>query len=624
MNYKIILLFITFLLVGCSTSHKKYSIEEFMNTTSYGGSSFSYDENFLLIRSNQTGINNAFEISLDSYDISQLTFSDSNNIYPISYFPKDNRFLFRSDQGGNEIWHIYVNNLDGTVIDLTPGEKARSSFLKWSDDKEKFFFTSNKRNPKFIDLYQMDINSFNSKLIFKNDEALNISDISRDEKFVVLSKTYTRDNSDIFLYDINNNQLQKVLYDMNDVNHRPTGFSLDSKSIYFLTDLDSEFNYLKKYNFESKKIELVQQENWDIVNNYFTENGNYRISTINEDSQTKIKIFDIKNNNMLMLPNLNNGFISSVNISDSENKLSFYHGGARSPNDLYFKNIKGDKVKKLTNSMNPSINKKYLGEAKIVRFISFDGLEIPAVYYKPPNASSDNKMPALVRVHGGPGGQARVGYRASTQYLVNNGYAILDINNRGSGGYGKTFQTLDDQAHSKGDLDDCLAAIDWLKEQGHIDGGRIGILGGSYGGYMVMAAMAFRPDAFNVGVNIFGVTNWIRTLKSIPPWWEAARESLYKELGNPFTQEDYLYSISPLFHAENIIKPVLILQGANDPRVLQVESDEMVEAIKKQNIPVEYVVFPDEGHGFSKKKNQITSNETILAFLDKYLKNSKD
>ena len=482
---------------------------------------------------------------------------------------------------------------------------------------------SNKRNPKFMDLYQMDIISFNSKLIFKNDEAMSEFNmhISRDEKYVALTREYNRDNSDIFFYDIKNNELQKVLYDANDVNHHPTGFSLDSKSIYFLTDLNSEFNYLKKYNIESKQVELVQQENWDILNSYFSENGTYRISTINEDSQIKIKIFDIKNNKMLMLPNLNNGFISSVNISDSESKLSFYHGGARSPNDLYFKKIKGGKVQKLTNSMNLLINKKDLGEAKVIRFSSFDGLEIPAVYYKPPNATSTNKMPALVRVHGGPGGQARVRYSASTQYLVNHGYAILDINNRGSSGYGKTFQTLDDQAHSKGDLDDCLAAIDWLKEQEHIDGEKIGIIGGSYGGYMVMAAMTFRPEAFDVGVNIYGVTNWVRTLKSIPPWWEAARGLLYKELGNPFTQEDYLYSISPLFHAENIRKPVLILQGANDPRVLQVESDEMVEAIKKQNVPVEYVIFPDEGHGFRKKKNQITSNETILVFLDKYLKN---
>jgi len=138
---------------------------------------------------------------------------------------------------------------------------------------------------------------------------------------------------------------------------------------------------------------------------------------------------------------------------------------------------------------------------------------------------------------------------------------------------------------------------------------------------MVMAAMTFRPQEFKVGVNIFGVTNWVRTLKSIPPWWESTRLSLYKELGDPNTQEDYLYSISPLFHAKNIKDPVLVLQGSNDPRVLQIESDEMVAAIKDQNVPVEYVVFPDEGHGFTKKKNQISANETILKFLERYLKN---
>ena len=136
---------------------------------------------------------------------------------------------------------------------------------------------------------------------------------------------------------------------------------------------------------------------------------------------------------------------------------------------------------------------------------------------------------------------------------------------------------------------------------------------------MVMAALAFRPDVFDVGVNIFGVTNWVRTLKSIPPWWESFRLSLYKEMGDPNTMEDYLYSISPLFHSDNIIKPVLVLQGANDPRVLQIESDEMVKAIKDNGVPIEYVVFDDEGHGFVKKSNQITANKAILSFLDNFL-----
>ena len=607
-------------LIGCSNTHKEYTIQEFMNTTSFGGSSFSHDEKSIIIRSNQSGVNNAFEIDLITSDSKQLTFSDSNSISPISYFPNDKRFLFRSDQGGNEIWHIYLFNLDGTTIDLTPGEQSRSLFLKWANDKKSFFFTSNKRNPKYMDLYEMSIDSFKSALIFKNDDALNIGDISKNKRYLALSKAYTRDNSDLYLYSFDNKSLTKILFEDADVNHNPAGFSINSETLYFVTDLNSEFRYLKKYNIKSGKVETVQKESWDIVANYFSDSGKYRITTINKDSQTEIKILDTSSGKHLKLPKMPRGNISSVNISKSESLISFYHGSSQSPMNLYYYKIGSKKPSRLTNSMNPLINEKHLGEAQIIRYNSLDGLEIPAIYYKPPQANKGNKVPAIVRVHGGPGGQARVGYRASTQYLVNNGYAVLDINNRGSSGYGKTFQTLDDQAHGKGDLDDCVAAIDWLKSQNHINGENIGILGGSYGGYMVMAAMAFRPDAFDVGVNIFGVTNWVRTLKSIPPWWEAARESLYKELGDPFTQEDYLYSISPLFHAEKIKKPVLVLQGANDPRVLQVESDEMVDAIKKQNVPVEYVVFPDEGHGFSKKKNQITSNEAILTFLDKYLK----
>ncbi len=159
-----------------------------------------------------------------------------------------------------------------------------------------------------------------------------------------------------------------------------------------------------------------------------------------------------------------------------------------------------------------------------------------------------------------------------------------------------------------------------LIDTGYVDGERIGIMGGSYGGYMVCAALAFRPEEFEVGVNVFGVTNWLRTLKNIPSWWESTRNSLYKELGDPFTQEDYLRKISPLFHAKNIVKPMIVLQGANDARVLQVESDEMVAAVRANGVPVEYIVFDDEGHGFRKTQNQIDGYKAVLEFLDKYLK----
>ncbi|MBA3692650.1 MAG: S9 family peptidase, partial [Acidobacteria bacterium] len=235
-------------------------------------------------------------------------------------------------------------------------------------------------------------------------------------------------------------------------------------------------------------------------------------------------------------------------------------------------------------------------------------------------ASAQKKAPALVWVHGGPGGQTRTNYSAQMQYLANQGYVILGVNNRGSSGYGKTFYTSDDGKHGREPLWDCVEAKKYLKSLGYVDENKIGIIGGSYGGYMVLAALAFKPEEFAVGVDIFGVSNWVRTLQSIPPYWESFRKSLYKEIGNPETDLPLLKETSPLFHADKIKKPLIVLQGANDPRVIKPESDEIVEAVKKNGGVVEYVVFDNEGHGFTKKANEIRAYKAIADFLDKHLK----
>ena len=206
------------------------------------------------------------------------------------------------------------------------------------------------------------------------------------------------------------------------------------------------------------------------------------------------------------------------------------------------------------------------------------------------------------------------------QHLVNHGYAVLGANNRGSSGYGKTFFHMDDKRHGQEDLNDIVWGRTYLESLDYIDGDKIGIVGGSYGGFMTAAALAFHPEAFDAGIDIFGVTNWVRTLESIPPWWGSFRDALYDEMGDPAVDAERHRAISPLFHASNIIRPLLVIQGANDPRVLQVESDELVEAVRTNGVPVEYVVFPDEGHGFQKKENRITAAETYLSFLDKYLR----
>ena len=320
------------------------------------------------------------------------------------------------------------------------------------------------------------------------------------------------------------------------------------------------------------------------------------------------------------MPKLPAGDVTTVRFADGETRLAFYVNGDRSPSNLYVYEFAANAPVRLTDSLTKDIDPDDLVDSEVVRFKSFDGMVIPSIYYKPLQATAQTRVPALVWVHGGPGGQTRKGYSATIQYLVNHGYAVLGINNRGSSGYGKSFYVADDQRHGKEPLRDCVEGKKYLARLPYVDAGRIGIIGGSYGGYMVLAALAFQPDEFAVGVDIFGVSNWLRTLQSIPKWWESQRLALYKEIGDPEKDEAMLREISPVFHADKIRRPLLVLQGANDPRVIKPESDDIVAAVKRNGVPVEYIVFPDEGHGFTKKKNQIEGYGAILKFLDKYLK----
>ncbi len=304
----------------------------------------------------------------------------------------------------------------------------------------------------------------------------------------------------------------------------------------------------------------------------------------------------------------------------SEKSVAFYVSSNRSPANLYVHTFGTRDAKRLTDTLNKEVEPADLVDSQVVRFKARDGMEIPSIFYKPHQATPDRKAPALVYVHGGPGGQTMRGYSPTVQFLVNHGYVVLGINNRGSSGYGKTFFAADDRRHGKEPLWDCVDGKQYLASLPYVDPKRIGIMGGSYGGYMVLAALAFQPDVFGVGIDLFGVSNWLRTLESIPPWWEAERQALYAEIGDPVKDKALLQEVSPLFHADAIRKPLMVLQGVNDPRVLKAESDEIVGAVKKNNVPVDYVLFPDEGHGFTKKKNQIEGYGKVLAFLDKYLK----
>jgi len=604
------------------TAVKQYTIEQFYKTIAFGGGNFNNAENKIIVHDNSSGIFNVYEIDLATKARKQLTSSDKESYYAIDYIPGTSDFLYSADNGGNENTHIYLQKEDGSVTDLTPGVKEKADFFTWNHPKTAFYYSSNVRDARFFDLYKMSPADWKPVLLYQNDKGLDVASISPDENWLVLTKSITSDKNEMYLLNRKTNDLKKLSAET-EATYSPQSFELDNSAFYYATNEGSEFTYLVKHDLATGKQQKIFSDKWDVEYMYTSRNGKYHVIGVNEDGRNKILLFDHKSGKPLAFPAIKDGYVQGVRISPTEKNMVIYVAGDRSPMNLYSYNFASKKLDKLTNSLNPEIDPNDLVDAEVVRFKSFDGLLIPAIYYKPKNATASNKVPALVWVHGGPGGQSTAGYSQAIQYFVNHGYAILAVNNRGSSGYGKTYYKMDNRNHGDKDLKDCVWGKKWLAQQTYINPTSIGIYGGSYGGFMSLAGIIQYPAEFKVGVELFWVTNWLRTLQSIPAYWESFRKALYEELGDPATDSVRLRSISPLFNTDKIKTPLLVLQGSNDPRVLQVESDEIVAGAKKNGTPVEYVLFPDEGHGFRKKENQMKAAKVTLQFLDKYLSTGK-
>jgi dipeptidyl aminopeptidase/acylaminoacyl peptidase len=601
---------------------KEFNIEDLYDTKSVYGADFNKDETKVLMNSDVTGISNAYEVSIADTVQTALTTSVKETVYSIDYLPGSDNFLYSSDQGGNENSHIYLmDRKTKTAKDLTPWDNSTSSFGGWTEDKKSMYVQSNKRDAKFFDVWKMDTLTWTPVLFYQNDKGYSPAGISRNEQYIVLNESITTDKNELYLYDRIAKTTKRISND-NEAIWAVAAFERDNSAMYYCSNDGSEHSSLYKYDLATGKSEKIYSyDNWSVVNMGLSETGKYHTIFIDIDGSNKVLLFDHATGKEIKLPDFKNANVESVTISDSETKLLLTVSSSTSPANLYVYDLATKKLTQLTSTLSKKVDENDLVSAQVVRFKSFDGKEIPAIYFKPLQASKDNKVPAVVWVHGGPGGQSRINYSNGIQYLVNHGYAVLAVNNRGSSGYGKTFYKLDNKDHGNGDLKDCIWGKKWLASQDYINGDAIGIIGGSYGGCMVLSALAFHPEEFKVGVDYFGVANWQRTLASIPPYWESFRKALYEELGDPTTKDSIrLKNISPINNYQKINKPLMVLQGSNDVRVLPIESEEIVKGVKKNGVPVEYIVYDNEGHGFAKKENQIDSDKKVLAFLDKYLK----
>jgi dipeptidyl aminopeptidase/acylaminoacyl peptidase len=599
---------------------KQYDAATLFKNVAVVAAGFSHDGSKVLVSTDASGVFNLYAIPTAGGEPQRLTTS-SESQFAVRYFPGDDRVLYSQDSGGNELNHLYV--LDGgQAKDLTPGDKTKAMFVRFSGDGAWFWAATNERDPKSFDLYRYSSKDYKRELLFTNKESWGLGDVSRDGRWLALDKPRNNADSDIFLVDLKKPTAAPKLVTAHkgNIQHRSFGFAPNGKTMWYGTDGHGEFSQAWSYDLASGKARAEIAASWDVAFVDFSESGRYRVSATNEDAKTVLRVVDTTTGNDVTLPALPNADVTGTMFSRDEATMGILLTSDRAPRDLWVVDVAGGAPRQLTHALNPAVDPDDLVDSQVVRYPSFDGLPIPSILFRPKDASASHKVPAIVWVHGGPGGQSRRGYSGAIQHLVNHGYAVLAVNNRGSSGYGKKFFHLDDRKHGEVDLKDVVAARPYLAGLDWVDGSRVAIMGGSYGGYMVGAALAFAPDAFDAGIDIFGVMNWVRTLESIPPWWASFRESLYAEMGDPATDKARLQSISPLFHAEQIKKPLLVVQGKNDPRVLKIESDEIVAAVKKNGVPVDYLVFDDEGHGFAKQKNTIAAQEAYLKFLNTYLR----
>jgi len=627
---KLVLTFFSLILFSSCTHSKKaindepvknYTAEQFVKNKYLSSGSFSKDGSKLLYTSDETGSPAAWVYDINTKEKTLIHLDSVNSVYSLTLYGDNDNLIYIMNPGGGASMHLYAKE-DDIITNITSGENVRASWRGVNNNFSGIYYVSNERTPRKFDRYEYNFANKTSKLVFQNDTEYSTSSNSYDYKNILLHEGVTEDITNLHLYDIANKTSIELSPKDNDSQFYGKGFTLDNKEVYYLTNHGNEFMYLEKYNIETKERTVVVKENWDIVKIGFTPDHNFLVIYTNENGRARVKVKDVQKNKFLDIPFLKTAEVEEAIFGPNNKYMSLRVTGHNQPKNVWLLNLKTKKAEQILSSLNPEINPNDLSVAKDITITSFDGLKIPAFLYEP--HSSVKNGAAIVWTHGGPGGQFRTNYNIYIQHAVNLGYTVLAVNNRGSSGYGKTFKTLDNQKHGKDDLQDVIKGKELLASMEGIDKERIGIIGDSYGGYLVLAALTFHPDEFAVGVDMFGISDWLHSLNTMPTFWAARKKALYEEMGDPKKDSLMLYNKSPLFFSDQIKKPLMVIQGANDPKVLQSQSDSIVARVRANGVPTKYILFDDEGHGVRKNENKITVLKEIESFLKMYLNKIKE
>ncbi|MPZ98948.1 MAG: prolyl oligopeptidase family serine peptidase [Dehalococcoidia bacterium] len=602
------------------------TVEDFVRVESATGVSFASDGLRLAFRSNRSGVYQAYVTDLHGEDAqrAQTVAETEGTVYQTAFRPGHAQVLFVTDDGGDEQYQLHLADLDaGTARPLGSEARVIHNLGAWSLDGRLLSYASNRRDRRYFDIYVLDVESGRERLVLQQDGMNAAGRFNASATALLVSRPNLEQpgDNDLYLLDIEAGGEPRRLTAHDGPAHWADARFHAGGAVLALSDEGREFVGLQRIDPTTGKRAFVLERDWDIEAFALSSDGQRLAVAVNEDGFSRLEAFSVDADGRpgapLDVPAVPGGVISSLEWRPEAAALAFTFESAHAVSDVWLADLDRRGLRRLTRSDMRSIKPTSLPDPEVVRYPTFDGGEVPAFLYRPLRRASEGALPCLVLVHGGPESQSRPflwGSYAAAAYLLHQGrLAVLVPNVRGSTGYGKAYHHADDVERRMDSVRDLIAARQWLAGSGVADPARIGVMGGSYGGFMTLAAITEAPEDWAAAVDLFGIANFLTFLEHTGPW---RRRPLAAEYGSDTA---FLESISPIHKADRIRTPLLVVQGDHDVRVPPEESEQIVQTVRRNEGVVEYVVFEREGHGIQRLPNRLELARRTVAFLERYL-----
>ncbi len=588
----------------------QYEFSRFLNVRNAYAPSVSPDGARVAFLSDITGVPQVWSVPTAGGWPDQLTFH-TERVATVKYAPDGRHILYGMDTGGNERQGFYVMTPDGgTTRPVETDPAVIHAWGAWSPDGAQIAYASNARNQRDFDVYVRPLDGV-ARIVYQSDGTTEVRAWSADGRSLLLSRVRTYLDTDLLLLDLASGATRLLTEHTGEAAHASARFA-GADRVLLVANRGREFAAPAGLDLATGEMRYLADLEWGAEELTATKDGRVVAYTVNEDGYSRLVL--AVEGREVPVAGLPGGVIAGLDLSADGSLLVLAHYGATRNGNIWGVETATGAVRQITFASRAGIEDEALTEPRVVHFTSFDGLEIPALLYTPPGASLP--APTVLSVHGGPEGQARPLFNPTIQYLTNRGFAVLETNVRGSTGYGTTYTHLDDIRKRMDSVADLDAAAQWLIDSGTAPADRIAVMGGSYGGFMVLAALTTYPERWRAAIELFGIANFVSFLEQTGPWRRHLREAEYGSLAN---DRNFLVSISPLHVADRIVAPLLVFHGASDPRVPIGESEQIVETLQRLGRTVEYVRYEHEGHGFVRLPNRIHCAEATAAFLERHL-----